>query len=151
MLATMTKTTTDQIDALDPTMINVTVKISPGGAPGMYHHDVAALSTAGANGSKWIVSWTLETTSPDLSATFNNPGIIVPKKGTKMPKGVKDLGVILSSSTQQQLAFTNYVEDVNVIRYDLDLEVKDSSGKELARANLCFDPTISVVKEPIVG
>jgi hypothetical protein len=149
MPATMPQTTIDQTDALEPTVINATVNVSLGDAPGTYHHEVAALSAAGSTGSQWKVIWTV-TASPGLSVFFNTPGIIVPKPGRLRPAGVHDIG-ISGSSTQQQLEFTNNVMDVNVIRYDFDFEVTDTGRNKLTRARLIFDPTIAVVKEPMDG
>ena len=150
MPATMPQTTIDQIDALEPTVIHATVNVSLGDAPGTYHHEVAALSVAGAAGSQWKVIWTV-TSSSGLSVIFNDPGIIVPKPDTFLPGGVRDIEVLGLSPTEQQLVFTNDVMDVNVIRYDFDFEVTDDKHNKLARANVIFDPTIAVVKEPILG
>ena len=50
--------------------------------------------------------------------------------------------------TRQQLTFTNDVLDVNVIRYDLNLDVKDLQGNKLTH-NVVFDPTIAVIKDPL--
>jgi len=150
MPATMPQTTIDQTDALEPTVINATVNVSLGAEPGTYHHEVAALSAAGSPGSQWKVIWTI-TASPGLSVLFNNPGIIVPKPGTSLPGGVQDIKVLGLSPTEQQLEFTHAVKDVNVIRYDFDFEVTDTGSNKLTRANLIFDPTIAVVKEPMDG
>jgi hypothetical protein len=149
MPATMPQTTIDQTDALEPTVIEATVNVSLGADPGTYHHEVAALAAAGSPGSQWKVIWTV-TASPGLSVFFNTPGIIIPKPGTSLPGGVQVTG-ISGSPTQQQLEFTNNVLDVNVIRYDLDFEVSDTEHNKLTRANLIFDPTIAVVKEPMDG
>ena len=137
--------------------INATIAIFPGDKPGKYHHRVSALSAAGPNGSLWTVIWTLEP-SPGLSATFRKDnGIHIPKPGTPMPEGVKQhnsVGIFQSPEAppvQWQFTFTNGVTDVNVIRYDIHLEVRDSAGNPLAPHSLTIDPTIAVVREPLDG
>jgi len=157
MPATMEQTRIDQLPTVtfdqEESTINATVIISPGDEPGTYRHHVSALSAAGPTGSLWNVIWTLAPTT-GLSATFKNDGLIIPKPGTPLPAGVYNINInrLDLSASQRQLTFTNNVTDVNVVRYDLDLDVRDSEGKTLARfANIIFDPTIAVVKEPMDG
>jgi hypothetical protein len=165
MLATIdrpTETKTSSLPGLtfdeENRVINATVTISPGDELGKYHHHVPAMSAAGLTGSLWTVIWTLEP-SAGLSATFKDPGIVIPKPGTSVPEGVKNrnsMGIFHSGSpetppAQWQFTFTNEVTDVNVIRYDIDLDVQDSGGNPLAPHGLVIDPTIAVVREPIDG
>ena len=140
-------------------VINATIAIFPGDKPGKYHHEVSALSAAGPTGSNWTVVWTLEP-SPGLTATFRqDDGIKIPKPGTSMPPRVLNpdsTGIFLHGSpgappAHWQFTFTNEVTDVNVIRYDIHLDVQDSEGNPLAPHSLTIDPTIAVVKEPIDG
>jgi len=145
MPATMQQPTIHQVDASEPSQLVVAVKVTRGLAPGTFKHNVTAITAAGPTGSQWIVIWTLATNSdPDLSVTFKDPGIIV----LSIPEGIKD-HVISGASTQQQLTFTNDVHDVNVIRYDLDLDVKELKTRNPLTQNVVFDPTIAVIKDPL--
>lgn len=141
MPATMQQPTIHQVDASEPSQLVVTVKVTRGSAPGTFQHDVTALTAAGPTGSQWIVTWTLAASS-DLWVKFKNPGVI----RLSIPGGVKDPD-ISGTTTQQRLTFTNDVTDVNVIRYDLDLDVEDKGGKLMQ--NVVFDPTIAVIKDPL--
>jgi hypothetical protein len=139
----------DRKDALEPIPIDATVTISRGDDPDRFQHDVQALSAAGPAGSQWIVTWTLVASS-GLSVAFKNSGIMIPAPDTSIPAGIKDLELHPRvSPTQQQLTFTNDVSDVNVIRYDFDLDVVDLDSKKRLTRSLIFDPTITVVKDPI--
>jgi hypothetical protein len=139
-------------------VINATIAIFPGDEPGKYHHEVSALSAAGPKDSKWKVIWTLEP-STGLKATFKDVGIKIPKPGTTLPEGVlnhNSTGIFLSGPLETppakwQFTFTNGVTDVNVIRYDIHLDVQDSGGNPLAPHSLTIDPTIAIVREPIDG
>jgi hypothetical protein len=134
----------------DDSVINATVIVTRGDAPGTFRHHVPAISAAGPNGSNVTVIWTLSP-GDGLSVDFVNEGIIIPKPGLAMPDGIDDVSIPLAlSATKRQVTFTNNVSDVNVIRYDFDLEVNDA-GHPLVRADLVFDPTIAVVKEPVEG
>lgn len=158
MLATIDRPTETKTSSLprvtfneETRVIHATVTISPGDESGKYHHHVSPMSAAGPTGSLWTVIWTLEP-SAGLSATFKDPGIVIPKPDTWVPPGVKDaksMG-IETQPTQWQFTFTNEVTDVNVIRYDIVLDVKDSKGP-LTPHRLTIDPTIAVVREPIDG
>lgn len=144
MPATMQQTTIHPINSLAPEQLTTTVTISLGAEPDSFQHDVTALTAAGPTGSQWIVTWNLAPSS-ELSVKFKDPGII----NLSIPDGVKDPN-LSGTPAQQQLTFINDVHDVNVIRYDLDLDVKDLTGKTLTH-NIIFDPTITVVKDPIDG
>ena len=146
MPATMQQPTIHQVDASGPNQLNVTVKVTRG-PNGTFQHDVTAITAAGPAGSQWSVIWTFATSSdPDLSVAFNDPGIT----NQSFPDGVKDYH-ISGTPTRQQLTFTNDVLDVNVIRYDLDLDVKELKTGNPLTQNVVFDPTIAVVKDPIDG
>ena len=159
MPTTMEPTKIDQLPTVtsdqNPSVINATVTISLGDAPGTYRCDVPPLSAAGRNGLPWTVIWTLVTTSPHLSATFKDSGIIIPviPGGIGNPQSMGISPLPGSNPTMWQLNFTNNVLDVNVIRYKLDLDVKDTTmGESLKRStSIIVDPTIAVVKEPIDG
>lgn len=127
-------------------IIQATVIISPGKERGKFHHRVSPLSAVGPAGSYWTVIWTLEA-SEGISANFVNNGIII----SSQPGGIHKPQPTKISETQAQLTFTNNVTDVNVIRYDIHLDVQDSEGNPLAPHSLTIDPTIAVVKEPIDG
>lgn len=136
----------------DDRVLDVTVIISHGEKPGTYHHHVPPLSVAGPGGSNWTVIWTLAPVK-GVSATFRDGGVCT----TSVPAGVNNhnskgiviLGTPEAPPIKWQFSFTNNVTDVNVIRYDLLLDVKDSEGNPLARHPLIIDPTISVVREPL--
>jgi hypothetical protein len=129
--------------------INATVIVSLGDEQGTFHHHVPAISVPGPTGGTWTVIWTLEPSGPELSVTFGAGGILIPRLGTSLPDGV---GIVLFGSAPGQCQFINNVTDVNVLHYDLDLNVNDSEGHSLKRStNIIFDPTISVVKEPMDG
>ena len=165
MLATIDRPTETKTSSLpgvtfdeENRVLHATVTISPGDELGKYHHHVSPMSAAGPTGSSWTVIWTLEP-SAGLSATFKDQGIVIPKPGTSVPHGVKNpnsMGIFPPGlqgtlPTQWQFTFTNEVTDVNVIRYDIDLDVKDSEGNPLAPHSLTIDPTIAIVREPIDG
>jgi hypothetical protein len=132
-------------------VINATVIISQR-ENGTYHHQVPPLSVAGPAGSNWTVIWTLAPVD-GLSATFRDGGV----RTTSVPAGVDNpnsTGIFSPGAPsgaqpiKWQFTFINNVTDVNVIRYDLLLDVKDSEGHSLSRS-LIIDPTISVVREPL--
>lgn len=154
MLATIDRPTETKTSSLprvtfneEIRVIHATVTISPGDESGKYHHHVSPMSAAGPTGSLWTVIWTLEP-SAGLSAIFKDPGIV----SKSVPAGVKNANSmgIETQPTQWQFTFTNEVTDVNVIRYDIVLDVKDSKGP-LTPHRLTIDPTIAVVREPIDG
>jgi hypothetical protein len=137
----------------DEHVIDATVIISHGEKLGTYHHHVPPLSVAGPAGSNWTVIWTLAPVK-GVSATFRDGGICT----TSVPAGVHNpnsKGIVIlgmppeAPPNKWQFSFTNNVTDVNVIRYDLLLDVKDSESNPLARHPLIIDPTISVVREPL--
>jgi hypothetical protein len=136
----------------DDRVLDVTVIISHGEKPGTYHHHVPPLSVAGPGGSIWTVIWTLAPVK-GVSATFRDGGVCT----TSVPAGVDNpnsKGIVIlgmppeAPPNKWQFSFTNNVTDVNVIRYDLLLDVRDSKGP-LSRHSLIIDPTISVVREPL--
>jgi len=148
MPATVQQAPIDQVDALEPNVIEATVRISRTDVPNEYHHHVNALTAAGPAGSKWIVQWTLEA-SDCLSVQFKNDGIKLPAQSS-MPDGIHEIKFLPPfSDKQRRLAFTNKVSDVNVIRYDFDLDVLDLKTKSHLKHNMIFDPTIAVVREPL--
>lgn len=129
-------------------VIHATVTISRDES-GKYHHRVSPMSAAGPTGSSWTVIWTLEP-SAGLKATFRDPGIVK----MSVPEGVKNrnlMKIVDSVPPQWQFTFTNEVTDVNVIRYNIDLNVETLEGNSLTPHRLIIDPTIAVVREPIDG
>lgn len=153
MLATIDRPAETETNSLlemtfneDDGVLDATVIISHGEELGTYHHHVPPLSVAGPAGSNWTVIWTLAPVA-GLSATFRDGGVCT----TSVPAGVnilKPTGIFIPEAPVQ-LSFTSNVTDVNVIRYDLLLDVKDSEGNPLSRHSLIIDPTISVVREPL--
>lgn len=158
MLATIEQSRETKASRLPPVIfdaknhtIQATVTISRGEQPGTFRHRVDPLSAVGPAGSNWTLTWILEP-SEGISANFVGQGIIVPKPDTRLPDGVDRVLSSVISPTQGQLTFTHNVSDVNVLRYDLDLDIRDTDNHPLERAkDIVIDPTISVVKEPIDG
>jgi hypothetical protein len=148
MPVTMEQAAIDPAEALESTAINATVTITPGAEPGKFRHHVLPLSVAGPTGSPCTVTWTLES-APGLKATFNADGVTIKSKpdGVDAPR-LTPLPLPDSKPIQFQLTFINNVSDVNVIRYELDLDVQDLEGNILTH-DVTFDPTIAVVRDPL--
>jgi hypothetical protein len=104
----------------------------------------------GPTGSQFTVTWILSP-SQGLTAKFKDPGLLFRPQNGPMPAGVEIISSKPVSDTEYRLVFVSNVIDVNVIRYDLDFDVTDSSDNVHTRTNILFDPSIAVVQDPIVG
>ena len=118
------------------------------GESGTFSHVVPTPTATGPKGSHWRVTWTLN--PPDgYTAFFLEPPIIFT---SPLPKGVDDYHLERLSPILARLTFTSNVFDVNVIRYDLNLEVHDINAQRLYRSKrIIIDPTIAIVEDPIGG
>ena len=142
MLATIDQSVETETKTLD---IAVSIFLDD---PFLFYYVIIDPVAKGPKGTTWIITWTLNQ-SDAPTVTFLDPPISFKPLP---PPGVKNYSVERLSPTQARLTFTSNVFDVNVIRYDLELELLDDEANRLVRSRrFIIDPTIAIVEDPIGG